>query len=201
MNGFELLLIGLFLGFLAVVPPGPISLTLVEIGSAHGRRSGVRAGLGVATAEAAIAIVAVLIVAGLGEVLAPRALSAVQLLSTMMLFAVGLALLLRPKLCQALAIGITRPGLTMFIITVATPTVLGSWIALLAALPVDDGFRQLGFIGAGGSIASLAWHLALGAGAGTVGQRLSGPHRVVMTRAGGSTMVALGLVSLAAIIG
>ncbi len=201
MNGFELLIFGVFLGFLAVVPPGPISLTLVEIGSTHGRRSGVRAGLGVAAAEAAIAVTAVLIVAGLGQVLPELALLGVQLLSALMLLVVGIALLLRPGFCQSLIVGITRPGLTMFAITVATPSVLGSWVALLAALPVSDSLQQLALVGAGGAAASLAWHLALGAGSGSVGQRLSGPHRVIMTRAGGITMLALGLIALVAILG
>lgn len=195
MTELQLLTVGASVGLVAVAPPGPITLTLIELGTAQGRTSGIRAGLGVAAGEAAACAGAVAVVGGLGAQLHGSVMAAIQILSAMILLGLGLALVTRPEACRALAVGIRRPGWSMMAFTAATPTVVGTWIVILAALPVGGRIGDLILVATGVVLASLAWHLALGAGAGTVGPLLSGPRRRRFSQAGGLVMIGFAALS------
>ena len=198
MHNLELVIVGLTLGLVAIVPPGPISLTLVEVGSARGRHTGVRAALGVATGEAVGVAAAVILVGGLGAAIAGSTLTLVRLVSALAVVALGLALLARPDTCRALAVALPRPGLSMLAVTLVSPSVVGGWVALLAVVPVaGGGIGELALVGVGGVVASLGWHVALGAGAGSVGRLLSVERRRRLTRAGGAAMIGFAAVSVA----
>ena len=48
---FGVLLLGFGLGFVFVIPPGPLAVTLVEVGVRQGRRAGARSGAGIAAGD------------------------------------------------------------------------------------------------------------------------------------------------------
>lgn len=197
MRGYELLLLGGFIGLLSLLPPGPVNVTLVEVGAAHGRRNGVRAGLGVASGEALLAAAAVALIAA-GANLPGVVFTSVQLVSGLTLAMMGLALIAKPHVGAELAVRLSRPFTSMFAISVLTPSVFGAWLALLAAMPFADNSRELSIFCAGAIIASVLWHAFLGGAAGTIAPLLRPVVRIVVTRAGGVAMTTFGLWSVLA---
>ena len=102
----------------------------------------------------------------------------------------------RPAAVESFADAIQRPGRTFFLLTSLTPTVFGSWLAIIAALPFAGHLPStaLFLLGAGG--ASAMYHVALGSAAGTFGHHVTGSVMAKVTRAGGLAFAALGVAML-----
>jgi len=192
------LFLGFGLGFLFVAPPGTVAFTVVEVGLLQGRSAGARSGVGVAVGDLVVAAAAATIVIG-GHALSPSVFTGVQVVSAVVLLTLGVTLTFRPGVIEAVAGGIHRPGRALFVMTVATPTVLGAWIALLTALPLSTGPLELAMFVAGATGASAAWHVGLGSLAGRVGHRLTGAPVRRLTRLGGLVFTTLGVVTIATI--
>lgn len=187
---FDALLLGLGIGFLAVLAPGPISLAIVEIGAQHGRRRSVLAGLGVAGGDLGACAAALALLAA-GRHLPSSVLDGAAIVSTTVLAVIGLGLILRPEVGRSAVRQLRRPFRTMLAVTTLNPAVFGSWLAVLAALPMTDDLARLAAVGGGGVAASLIWHLGLGTGAAAVCEWLTDRRLTTLARSGGIGMVGL----------
>lgn len=191
----SILLLGFAIGLISIIPPGPVSLALIEVGATHGRRDGARGGLGVAVGEVAMAVLAAaVVVAGTG--LPASVFATLQVVSSVLIVAMGALLVGRPGAVHAAAVEVRRPGRTLFLITVFTPTVFGAWVAILGALPFAGHASSLAVFIVGGAVASFGWHLLLGSAAGDLGARLSPTTLLTATRIGGVGLVAFGVFTL-----
>ena len=193
---FGVLVLGFALGFLFVIPPGPLAVTLVEVGVSQGRVAGARSGFGIAAGDLAVGSAAGLVVVS-GGALPAGAFETVQVVSAIVLIALGVTMLLRPAAVEAVAGAIQRPARAFFALTVLTPTVFGAWIAIIAALPFADDLTAIGTFVIGAGIASALYHVALGSAAGEFGRHLSGVVMTRIARTGGVLFAALGAVMLA----
>lgn len=192
----NILLLGIGIGLLTLIPPGPISLTLLQVGARHGHKPALRGALGVFSGDCVLGIAAVAIV-GMGTAMPSTVFAAAQACSAAILVALGAVLLIKPNLASDSVDRIKRPGRTLFLLTSFTPTALGAWIALLAAMPFAGDVNQLGRFAVGVAIASLLWHPLLGAFASSLGARLTDQGQVRLSQIGGLTMGALGLALVA----
>jgi threonine/homoserine/homoserine lactone efflux protein len=188
----NIVLLGIGIGFLTLLPPGPVSLTLVQVGARLGHRPALRGAFGIAGGDSVLALVAVGIV-GLGAALPQSVFSTAQVVAAALLILIGAALLVKPDVAASSIDRIQRPGRTLFLLTSFTPTALGAWIALLAAMPFAADTARLGLFAVGVVIASCLWHPALGALASTLGARLSDRGQERLAQSGGVTMGVLGI--------
>ena len=187
---FETLLLGIGVGIIGILVPGPVTLAIIEIGTARGRTPGAQAGLGVAGADVTIGALPLMIV-GAGSRLPGGAVGPIQLLSTLTLVVLGAGILLRPDLGGAVVAQFRHPFRSMFALTALTPSVFGAWIAMFAAMPFSNDFARLAIFGLGGVLVSIVWHLGLGTAAGSLGARLTLDRRLTLARVGGAAMLAL----------
>lgn len=187
----SIVVLGIAVGLVAVVPPGPISMLLVEVGVAQGRGRGARGGLGIALGELVVVVLALTAV-GAGAALPASLFGAVRVASAGLILTFGVLLMARPEVCRQTAGSIRRPLRTMFLITALTPTVFGSWIAILTAMPFAAERAMLWTFAAAAVVASTCWHVGLGVVAGAVRGRLDPATMVRVSRAGGAAMVAFG---------
>lgn len=189
------LLLGIAVGFASIVPPGPVTMTLLQLGSRHGRTPALRGALGIACGDLTIVWIAIAIIAA-GSTLPPAAFLATQLLAAALLVGLGLAMLARPSACAAVVDRIERPGRAFFLITSLTPTVLGAWIALLAAMPFADDLGMLVRFALGAVIASFLWHPILAIVASRLSDQRASTQQA-LSRTGGFVMVAMGVAAIA----
>jgi threonine/homoserine/homoserine lactone efflux protein len=187
-------LLGIAIGLVTLLPPGPLGMTVVGLGTRRGRRVGVRAGLGIASADIVLGGVALLFV-GAGAALPPAAFSALRAFSIVVLVAFGLLLIARASTCFELADRIGRPGRSLFALTLVSPLSIVSWIALLAAMPFSTELGALALFSVGIVTASFLWHPVLGAAAGHLGSRLNDQGARVVSRIGGSCLIGVGVIA------
>ncbi len=188
-------LLGIAVGFISIIPPGPVTMTLLQLGTRHGRTPALRGALGIAFGDLTIVWLALAIVAA-GSTLPPAAFLATQLLAAALLIGLGLAMLARPSACAAVVDRIERPGRAFFLITSLTPTVLGAWIAVLAAMPFADDVAMLIRFALGAVLASFLWHPVLALLASRLSDQRPSTQQL-LSRAGGTVMVAMGLAAIA----
>ncbi len=191
----DLLLLGFALGLLSILAPGPVTLTLFEVGVAQGRHRGTQGGLGIAAGDAVAALAAATLVLA-GSALPTPLFAAVGLASSAALVALGLGMALRPAAVRALALGVRHPARALFLLTALTPSVLGAWVAVIGAMPFAHDRGAVAVFTLGGILASVTWHPLLGATAGTVGSRLDPATLALLTRVGGAALAALGVATL-----
>ena len=185
-----ILLTGLIVGLAAVVPIGPISMTVVGVAVQRGRRAGAQAAAGVVGGEV-IAAGSAVVLAVLGAQLPPPLFVGVQIVAVAMLVLVGVMLIIRTERLGAMANDLERPGSVLFALTALSPITVGSWLAILLASPFVAQPVHLGLFVAGIIIASGIWHPVLAMGAATIGPRLTQPMLMRLTRLGGICMIGL----------
>ncbi len=186
------LALGLVLGIASVSAPGPITLGLIHITSSQGRARGSQAGLGIAGGDLAMMTAALAVIAAGGS-LPPAVFTTIQLISITYLFFVGSALLLRPSACADLAGNIRKPAKAFFLATTLNPSVFGTWLAVLIAMPFSNNMNQLMLFATGASLASLVWFQILSNGVGTFSNHLSDKTMIALGRAGGIFTLGLGI--------
>jgi threonine/homoserine/homoserine lactone efflux protein len=194
-------LTGLTCGLAIAVQVGPVSLLLVEAAVAGGRRAGVAAGMGVATADFAFAAVAAATGGAAGAALAGQE-GTIRLVAAAVLGAIavtGLAAQLRSHRDRSEED--VRPGpparlspggtYARFLgITIANPLTIASFAAVAAALSLDGPLAAIGFV-AGVGVASATWHAFLGTAAGHAGRWMTPRVRQVLAIGGRMVVLAL----------
>lgn len=188
----NIILLGLGVGMLSVIAPGPINLSLLQVGARLGRHSALRGAAGIIGGDSLLGVVAVGIVV-LGAALPDQLFLSAQVGAALLLVAIGALLAARPTIASASIDRIQRPGRAFFVLTSLTPTALGGWIALLAAMPFAADASQLGLFTAGVLIASTIWHPFLGLVSAAIGTRLSEVGQRRLAQFGGLGMATLGL--------
>jgi threonine/homoserine/homoserine lactone efflux protein len=182
MDPTAALLTGLTVGLMIAMQVGAVSLLLVEAAVVGGPRAGVAAGLGVATADLAFAVIAVATGGAAGAALAGHQ-AEIRLVAALALAAVAIAGLLGPIRSKEPAHGAepqqegrdaSAPAHygRFLAITAVNPLTIASFAALAAALSLDGGASATAFV-AGVGLASTAWHLALALAAGHAGRWLT----------------------------
>jgi len=187
----NIVLLGLGVGMLSLIAPGPINLALVQVGAHKGRRTALHSAAGVMGGDSLLGVVAVLLLA-VGAGLPPAVFSSAQILAACMLIGIGVLLALRPGATSASIDRIQRPARAFFLLTSLTPTALAGWVAMLAAMPFAHDTSQIGRFTIGVLIASYIWHPTLGLTASAIGSRLTMKGQLLLSRAGGVGMGALG---------
>jgi threonine/homoserine/homoserine lactone efflux protein len=174
MDPTAALIAGLVAGFAIAMQVGAVSLLLIEASIASGPRAGVAAGMGVATADFAYAVVAAIAGGAVGAVLASHE-SEIKIVAALTLAAIaidGLVKLRRERHADAVAPGYdaARGHYARFLaITAANPLTIASFAAVAAALSLDGAGAAAAFaVGVG--LASAGWHLALTLAAGHAGR-------------------------------
>jgi putative LysE/RhtB family amino acid efflux pump len=184
-------LLGFALGVAVVAPVGPISLLLVAIGLERGRSDGIRAGLGVAGADLLLLVVVLASsqrLAGLGDHWQRRI--EVALAAGMLIF--GLHAICNRDGVTSIVGRIRRPFRTLLMATVGNPMSLMVWLGLVVTLGSKfGGGAAMLRVGLGLALASVTWHVMLGAAAGSVGTRLDERTRLIVQRSSGIAMVGL----------
>jgi len=189
---FQTLVFGFGIGLVAVLPPGPVALSLIEVGVQQGRRGAAWGAVGIAGADSLVATLAAILVV-LGGTLPAAFFDGAQLVSAAIVFGLGAVLVFRPAVTQGIARSIARPGRTFFLITALTPSVFGAWLAILTATPFATEPRAIALFLTGAIVASLGYHLLLGAGAGGIGYRVAPKTLRTFSRVGGFCMIGFGL--------
>jgi threonine/homoserine/homoserine lactone efflux protein len=192
---FQTLILGFGVGLVAVIPPGPVALSLIEVGVQQGRRGAAWGAIGIAGGDSLVATLAAILVV-LGGTLPAAFFDGAQLVSAAIVFGLGAVLVFRPTVTQSIARSIARPGRTFFLLTALTPSVFGAWLAILAATPFASEPRAVALFLSGAMVASLAYHLVLGAGAGGIGHRLAPQTLRTISRVGGLCMIGFGVWSV-----
>ena len=186
------LALGLILGIASVSAPGPITLGLIHVTSTQGRARGSQAGLGIAGGDLAMMLAALAMITA-GASMPATVFTAIQLISIAYLLFVGSALLLRPGACAEIAGSIRKPAKTFFLATTLNPSVFGTWLAVLIAMPFANNMNQLMLFATGASLASLVWFQVLSNGVGTFSHHLSDKVMIRLGQAGGVFTIALGV--------
>lgn len=188
----EILVLGIVFGVLTVAMPGPISVSLIQVASVQGRSSGVRAAVGIAGGDAILGVVAVAIVS-VGAGLPGKFFDVAQFVTALVLVAFGVVLLSRPVIVQERASTVSRPLRTFLIVTSLMPTALGSWLAMLSAMPFAADRAALVAFSLGIVLVSAIWHPILGMSAGAIGPRLTPRVLRIGTQVGGIATLSLGI--------
>jgi len=187
----NIVLLGIGIGLLSLLAPGPVNLALVQFGARRGRRPAMRGALGIVGGDSLLGVASVLIL-GMGAALPARVFSTTQIAAASLLIALGALLALRPTAVSASVERMHRPGRSFFMLTSLTPTALGGWIAMLAAMPFASDMTQLALFTMGVLIASSVWHPALGLAASELGNRLTEGGQQRLSQIGGLGMALLG---------
>jgi threonine/homoserine/homoserine lactone efflux protein len=165
---------GLTIGLVIAMQFGAVSLLLVETAVVRGPRAGVAAGMGVATADLAFAVLAVLAGGAAGTLLASHG-AEIKWIAAAALAAVAIAGLVRPGAPPEDAAhepSSTRHYARFLAITAANPLTIVSFAAVAAPLSLRGGAAAVAFA-AGVGLASAAWHLVLTLAAGHGGRWLT----------------------------
>ncbi len=188
-----ILLAGLAVGLVALLPPGPITVSVVGLGARRGGAVATRAGLGVAAGDAIIVLASALVVIA-GEEIPHRLQQAITWSSITFVIIVGLGLILRSNDVLGLVDRIERPFRTFCAVTLVSPWVFGGWFAMLAASPFRSDPRSLLTFAAGMLLASVLFHFGLGRGAARLSQILDDTRLLAVTRLGGLLTITIGLI-------
>ena len=187
----NVVLLGIGIGLLSLLPPGPVNLTLVQVGARMGRRPALRGAAGIVGGDSVLGIAAVALLT-LGTALPARVFSTTQLVAAALLIALGALLALRPTAISDSIGRMHRPARTFFLLTSLTPTALGSWIAMLAAMPFAADTTQLALFTVGALVASTLWHPTLGFAAAAMGAKLTERGQIRLSQVGGAGMALVG---------
>lgn len=201
MDAAWFLLKGLVIGLSIAAPVGPIGLLCIRRTLAEGPAMGLATGLGAATADALYGAVA-----GFGLAAVSQALlgwqDALRLVGGAVLLWLGWATMrARPaeRAAEATGRGLAGAYASTFVLTLANPATILSFLAVFGALGLAGGGGNMDealalvlgvFVGSG------LWWLMLSAGVGTVRRRVTPAVMTWINRVSGAVLIAFGLVAL-----
>jgi len=201
MDAAWFLLKGLVIGLSIAAPVGPIGLLCIRRTLAEGPAMGLATGLGAATADALYGAVA-----GFGLAAVSQALlgwqDALRLVGGAVLLWLGWATVrARPaeRAAEATGRGLAGAYASTFVLTLANPATILSFLAVFSALGLAEGGGSMDealalvlgvFAGSG------LWWLMLSAGVGTVRRRVTPAVMAWINRVSGAVLIAFGLLAL-----
>jgi threonine/homoserine/homoserine lactone efflux protein len=171
MDPTAALLAGLVAGIAIAMQVGAVSLLLIEASIASGPRAGVAAGMGVATADFAFAVVAAAAGGATGAVLSSHE-SEIKVVAALTLATIAIHGLVKLRTETPVPVELGGGGThyaRFLAITAANPLTIASFAAVAAALSLDGAGAAAAFaVGVG--LASAGWHLVLTLAAGHAGR-------------------------------
>jgi arginine exporter protein ArgO len=192
-------LAGVVAGYGVAVPVGAIGVLIIGLAARTRPSVGAAAALGVATADALYALVAVLGGAALAGAVAPvaeplRWLAALVLLALAAWTATGAVRRHRdPRPADRDPGGLTtvpRAYLALVALTALNPATVVYFAALVLGRRADGGWGAGAAFVAGAFLASASWQLLLAAGGSLVGRVLAGPQARLATALVSSAIIA-----------
>ena len=164
MHPAAALLAGLVAGLAIAMQVGAVSLLLIETAVVAGPRTGVAAGMGVATADLCFAAVAAAGGGAAGAALASHE-TEIRVAAAVVLAAIAVHGLIGTKAGAVRGVGGGSPYAHFLGITALNPLTIASFAAVAAALSLNGPAAAVAFA-AGVGAASSAWHVALTLAAG-----------------------------------
>jgi len=177
-------------------PIGPVTITLLGLGSERGRRVALTGAGGVVAADLVIVPLAILS-AGLVSKLSVDTLRHVEIFLGLLLLALALFGFFRTENTRQAVGNMRRPGATMMAIGIANPMALATWAGVILALP--DSIKDNGVLlfALGALLASAIWHVGLAILAGSIGQRISNRGRQLLIKISSAMLGFVAIVLLA----
>lgn len=207
MGDIGFLLKGLAIGLAVAAPVGPIGLLCIRRSLEAGRLAGFVTGLGAAAADGLYGFVAAFGVTTIASFMTGNA-ELFRLFGGLFLIGLGVKITLRPAEPPAGEIAVdagslARDWFTTFMLTLANPTTILSFIGIFAAVGIaeaDRGTIAGTWLVVGIFLGSAAWWLALALGVGTFGRRLAAERMRHVNMVGGLAIVGFGVWALATLI-
>jgi threonine/homoserine/homoserine lactone efflux protein len=190
MDPSAALVAGLVAGLAIAMQVGAVSLLLIEAAVTGGPRTGLAAGMGVATADFGYAAVAAAAGGAVGAVLSSHE-TEIRVAAAAVLVAIalhGLARLREEPDAAPVVPG--RPYLRFLAITGANPLTIASFAAVAAGLSLE-GWEAAAAFTAGVGAASAGWHVALSVAAGHAGRWVTPRVRRALAIAGRVVVLAI----------
>ena len=199
MTGLEALWKGLLAGLVIAAPVGPVNVLCLRRTLSKGWKSGLVSGFGAAAADASYGVIAAFSVRGVIQFL--RAEEApIKLIGGLLLIGLGIRYWLRPATGMS-GSGADQEGRTdfasAFLLTLANPTTILSFLAVLAALgtaaPGDHPVTAL--VVAGIFSGSMAWWILLVSSAQRLRDRFDESRMRWMNRAAALAIGGFGVIT------
>jgi threonine/homoserine/homoserine lactone efflux protein len=200
MYELNLLIRGIVAGFAIAAPVGPVNVFCVQRAIARGRGAGIIAGLGAAAVDTIYGAVAGFSIHIVISLLI-RELFWVRLFGGILLIGIGVSYLLRspqsldPKNEARAAQSNFTPA---FFLNLMNPTTVLSFLAVLAALRMDEQrtWWQTVFLVAGIFLGSMTWWILLSAVATHYRDKIGNHMMLLMNRVAGLAIAGFGVVTL-----
>lgn len=200
------LLKGMLVGVVIALPVGPVGVLCIRRTLLHGRLAGFLSGLGAATADAAFGVIA-----GFGLTFAADLLLDYQdwlrLAGAGFLLYVGISAFVADPLARSQAPcdpeSLLGDYLSTFVLTIANPVTILSFLAIFAALGLSGAETTLGHAALlifGVWLGSLLWWTGLALGGGRLRLSFDREHLVWINRGSGGILVLSGVALLGSLL-
>jgi len=164
MREADLLIRGMIAGLIIAAPVGPVNVFCINRTTSAGWKRGIVAGVGAALADTVYGAIAGFSISLIINLII-RELYWVRLFGGMLLIGIGISYLLRsPRSLKSNNKGRAQSDLAAtFLLNLTNPTTVLSFLAVLAALRIDDSrpWWQTAFLVGGIFLGSMAWWLIL----------------------------------------
>jgi threonine/homoserine/homoserine lactone efflux protein len=195
---------GVIIGFSIAAPVGPIGILCIRRSIAEGRRAGLATGLGAATADAAYGCIAGFGVTAVSGFLVGERLW-LNAVGGLFLCYLGVRTFMsRPpeRTAEIREAGLFSAYLSTFVLTLANPMTILSFVAIFAGLGLGSSpdYLSASILVAGVFGGSALWWLVLSSGAGTLRSQVTLGWMRAVNRISGGIIFAFGLYSLCAIL-
>jgi threonine/homoserine/homoserine lactone efflux protein len=199
----ELLIKGMAVGFAIAAPVGPIGLLCIQRAIVGGWLSGLNSGLGAAAADTLYGSIAAFGLTLIEDFLLDHRY-VIAIIGGILLCLLGIRVLIMKPATAAAKVGKAAAGLvgdfaSTFMLTLANPTTVLSFIAIFAAMNTSAASTSYGAAGTlvlGVFIGSSAWWLCLAIGIGVIRHRMDEPVLVWIERASGALVIGFGIYTL-----
>ncbi|MFI3265852.1 MAG: LysE family transporter [Rikenellaceae bacterium] len=194
---------GILIGLLSSIPLGPIGVMCVQRTLSKSRRSGLVSGLGAASADTTLAIIALFSLSFVTSFIEHN-LIFIKAIGGLCVIFVGMSILVKNPVVQ---IRNNRSGkgsslwsdyISIFLVTVANPTYILVFVALFAAFGVSNDGRLMAsmIMILGVIIGTSTWWFMLTSIVNMVRKKFRPRHMLYLNRIAGSLIVLLGALSI-----
>jgi threonine/homoserine/homoserine lactone efflux protein len=195
----------MLMGLAVAAPVGPIGLLCIQRTLQDGRVVGLATGLGAATADALYGLVAAFGLTFVASFLLEQQ-AWIALLGGLYLCFLGLRIIRSApaeQTVQKQRAGLLRAYGTTFVLTLANPLTILSFVAIFAGLGLahnGDDYSAATILVLGVFCGSAAWWLLLSGGVSLVRNRLNAQTLVWVNRVSGAIIITFGVIALAQLI-
>ncbi len=196
MHELDLLIRGVIAGLVIAAPVGPVNVFCIHRTIAKGWKAGLFAGLGAAAADTLYGAIAGFSITFVIALLI-REIFWIRLFGGILLIGIGLSYLFRPPK-HRVEDGEDRGARSAFFMTLTNPTTVLSFLAVLAALHMEEHrpWWQTIFLVGGIFAGSMMWWAVLGAVANHFRERFNDGAMLWMNRIAGFAIGGFGIVAL-----